>query len=209
MKYIALSFFFLFAAQHSFAQKKAVKMRSSAEGFNIGLQGNTIGWSSDYFTTLDENAGSGYGVGLRAGYGITQLYEVFVQFDKSFMNTDKIDAQSFDYQHIDAGLRFNFGSTTRPLRPFVEAGYSSRQMALTKVFFSVNNYGSLDVKGGSLYLGGGLNYFVSLPVAISLKGSLNPGGKGYVFLNGINSGEKADLTTFRISAGVVLFISQF
>ncbi|MFN8355047.1 MAG: outer membrane beta-barrel protein [Spirosomataceae bacterium] len=209
MKYFVSAFCFLLIVQVSFAQKKAVKMRSSTEGFNIGLTGNTLGWSSDYFSVLDENAGSGYGIGLRAGYGITQLYEVFVQYDKSFMDVQKIDAQSFNYQHIDAGLRFNFGSTTRPFRPFVEAGYSARQMSLNKVFLAVNNYGNLDVKGGGLYLGGGFNYFVALPVALTLKGSLNPGGKGDVYVNNTSIGDKADLSTFRISAGIVLYISQF
>jgi hypothetical protein len=47
-----------------------------------------------------------------------------------------------------------------------------------------------------------------LPIALSVSGSVQIGGKSPIQLNGIDTGDKADVTGVRVSLGVVLFLSE-
>ncbi|WP_128547822.1 outer membrane beta-barrel protein [Larkinella soli] len=185
----------------------AIRQRSSTEGFSLGLQGHMLGWSSDYFQFLDENSGNGLGGGLRAGFGLTQRLELFAQYDATKMNIDNVDAESFRFTTLTGGVRFNFSATTHALRPFVEAGYARRTGKIDQVI-NGNTYDNILFRGGSAHLGAGLNYFLSLPVAITVNGAFQVGGKSAIDLNGAESGDKADVSTFRISAGIIVNLSE-
>lgn len=187
---------------------QTIRQRSTTEGLSIGLQANYLSWSSDYFQFLDENAGTGAGEGLRVGYGLSQRIELFGQYDFSALNATKIAGKDFSFTHITGGLRFNFSATTHALRPFAELGYAYQTGKADQVLNQNNGRDNLIFKGGTVHLGGGLNYFVALPVAITLNASVQAGAKSPVYVNGNNTGDKADITSFRISAGVLLFLSE-
>ncbi|WP_338872897.1 hypothetical protein WBJ53_29135 [Spirosoma sp. SC4-14] len=186
---------------------QTIRQRSTTEGISITLQGHVLGWSSDYFQYLDENAGSGLGYGGRIGYGFNQRLELFAQYDHTGMKKDNIDAKSFTFANATGGVRFNFSATTHALRPFAELGYAYRSGKVEQTFvFTAND--NLQFKAGALHIGAGLNYFVALPVAITLNGALQVGGKSAIAVNGSDLTDKADVTTFRISAGVVFYLSE-
>lgn len=186
---------------------QTIRQRSTTEGVSVTIQAHMLGWSSDYFQYLDENAGSGLGYGGRVGYGFNQRLELFAQYDHTGMKKDNIDAKSFTFSNVTGGLRFNFSATTHALRPFAEVGYAYRSGKLERTFvFTAND--NLQFKAGALHIGAGLNYFVALPVAITLNGALQVGGKSAIVVNGSDLTDKADVTTFRISAGVVFYLSE-
>lgn len=189
-------------------QAQTIRQRSTTEGFNLGLQGHLLGWSSDYFRFLDENAGSGGGVTLRVGYGFSQHLEVFGQYDRTGMNVSDLDAESFRFSHLTGGVRYNFSATTHAFRPFVELGYTHRSGLVSQVV-NGNTYSDINFRGGAAHLGAGINYFVALPVAISLSGSFQTGGKPLVSVDSFDTGDRADVSTFRVSLGVLIFPGEF
>ncbi|GAB3996750.1 hypothetical protein GCM10028807_40100 [Spirosoma daeguense] len=190
------------------SRAQTIRQRSTTEGLSIGIQGTYMGWSSDYFQFLDENSGSGPGFSGRIGYGFNQRYELFAQYDWTTLNADNIAAKSFDFSHMTGGLRFNFSATTRALRPFAELGYTYQTGKADQVLGYNGARDNLLFKGGALHVGAGLNYFVALPVAITLNASLQAGAKSPVIINGFTSADRADVAAFRLSAGVIFFVSE-
>lgn len=184
-----------------------VKVRSNTMGFTAAANLHALGWASEYFKYLDENAGSGIGGGLRLGYGVTQLIEPYLGFDFTTLSVKNVDAQGFKMTHIDAGVRFNLGGTILPVRPFVEGGYSFRKGVIDQV---VNGFDYVDVEfsGGTPHLGGGLNYFPSTAISVFARGLFTLGKKSNLEMNGQKLSEKADVTTFRIGIGVMVNLSE-
>ncbi|GAB3935133.1 outer membrane beta-barrel protein [Larkinella terrae] len=195
----------LFVSTATFSQ--TIRQKSTTEGLSIGLQGHMLGWSSDYFQFLDENSGNGLGFGGRVGFGLTQRFEVFAQYDRTKMNIKNIDAESFTFTNLTGGVRFNFSATTHALRPFAEVGYVHRVGKVDQVINN-NSYDNILFKGGAAHIGAGLNYYLSLPIALTANGSFQVGGKSAIDLNGERTSDKADVSTFRVSLGVILFLSE-
>ncbi|GAB4033567.1 porin family protein [Spirosoma gilvum] len=189
-------------------QAQTIRQQSTTEGLSLSLQGHYMGWSSDYFQFLDENSGSGPGIGERIGYGLNQRYELFGQYDFTSLNPDKIAGKSFHFSHLTGGVRFNFSATTRALRPYAELGYVYQTGKADQVLNGNGGRDNLIFKGGALHVGAGLQYFVALPVAITLNGSFQTLGKYPVSVNGFDLNQKADVTSFRISAGVAVYLSE-
>lgn len=189
------------------AAQGQVRQRSTTQGFNAAVQAHALGWTSEYFQYLDENAGSGSGIGLRIGYGITQLIEPYLAYDWTSMSTSNVDAESFRMSHLDAGLRLNLAGTIHPVRPFVEGGYSFRKGTIKRVI-NGNTYNDLEFSGGTPHLGGGLSFFPKIPISLFAKGLFTVGKKSKVFLDEGETADKSDVTTFRISFGVNFNISE-
>jgi len=187
---------------------QTIRQRSTTEGLSLGLQGNYLSWSSDLFQFLDERSSGGFGGGGRIGYGFSQRFEVFAQYDLNTLPTTDIQAQSFRFSHLTGGVRVNFSATTHALRPYAEVGYSLQAGKVNQIINQNGDKDNILFKGGTGHLGAGLNYFVSLPVAISVGGSVQVGGKLPIQLNGTPTGEMADVRSFRLSAGIILFISE-
>lgn len=204
MKQTSIIFLFLLMSIASMAQ---VRQRSNTKGFNAAVNVHSLGWASEYFQYLDENAGNGVGGGVRFGYGVTQLIEPYIGFDFTSMNVSNVDAQGFKMSHIDFGVRFNLGGTITPFRPFVEGGYSSRTGKITQV---INGFDYVDAEfsGGTPHVGGGLNYFASKGIAIFARGLFTVGKKSNLSIDGSSQTEKADVTTFRIGLGVNVNLSE-
>ncbi|MGZ5286938.1 MAG: outer membrane beta-barrel protein [Flavisolibacter sp.] len=204
MKQTSIIFLFLLMATASMAQ---VRQRSNTKGFNAAVNVHSLGWTSEYFQYLDENAGNGLGGGVRFGYGVTQLIEPYVGFDFTSMNISNVDAQGFKMTHIDFGVRFNLGGTISPFRPFVEGGYSARKGKITQVVNGMS-YVDAEFSGGTPHVGGGINYFASRAIAIFARGLFTVGKKSNLSIDGSTQTEKADVTTFRIGLGVNVNLSE-
>lgn len=203
MKKIILSFLLLF----SLAISAQVKQRSTTKGFSAAISAHTLGWTSTYFQYLDENSPSGYGGGIRLGYGVTEMIEPYIAIDFTTMGTKNIDAQSYKMRHLDIGVRLNFVGNVHPVRPFVEAGYTSLKGTLKQVI-NGSGYVDADFYGGKPHLGGGVSWFPSVPINLFAKGIFTVGKKSNLDIDGVKSPDKPDVTTFRISVGVGFNISE-
>lgn len=184
-----------------------VKQRSTTKGFSAAISGHTLGWTSTYFQFLDENAPNGFGGGIRLAYGVTDMIEPYIAIDFTTMGTSNIDAQSYKIRHLDIGVRLNFVGNVHPVRPFVEAGFTSLKGTLKQV---INGSGYVDAEyyGGKPHLGGGVSWFPSVPINLFAKGIFTVGKKSNLDIDGVKSPDKPDVTTFRISVGVGFNLSE-
>ena len=90
------------------------------------------------------------------------------------MSKSDLDAQSFNMLHLDAGVRINLAGTVHPVRPFVEAGYSFLKGTVDQVISNAS-YIDLEFYGGKPHVGGGLNYFFKIPIAVFAEGIFTVG----------------------------------
>lgn len=200
-------FLILVIVSFCIASEGQVRQRSAIKGFNAAARIHTLGWASDYFQYLDKNASSGFGGGLRVGYGITELLEPYVGFDFTSLGTSDIDAKSFGMTHIDVGLRVNLAGTINPVRPFVQAGYSFLKGKVDEVVNGAS-YVDLQFYGGKPHVGGGLNYFFKIPISVFAEGIFTVGKKSKAKLDGTEISDEPDVTTFRINVGVSFNLSE-
>ena len=185
-----------------------VRQRSATKGFNAAAHAHVLGWASEYFEYLDKNSSSGYGGGIRLGYGITELIEPYLGASFTTLGTSKIDAKSFNMLHLDAGVRVNLAGTVHPVRPFLEAGYSFLKGNVDQVINGANHV-DLEFYGGKPHVGGGVNYFFKIPIAVFAEGIFTVGKKSKAKLNGTEiPTDEPDVTTFRINIGVSFNISE-
>ncbi|RYY52774.1 MAG: hypothetical protein EOO09_20350 [Chitinophagaceae bacterium] len=203
MKKVFLALFLL----GSLVAGAQIKVRSNTKGLNAGAGVHTLGWASTYFEYLDKNAGSGFGGGLRVGYGITQLIEPYIAADFTSMGTGDVDAESFSMTHIDFGVRFNLAGTVSKVRPFVEGGYSSRSGTVKQIILG-QDYVDVKFSGGTPHAGGGLNFFIKPSFALFAHGIFTLGKKSDLSINSTKTTDEPDVTTFRISIGAQFNLSD-
>ena len=184
-----------------------VRQRSTIKGFNAAARAHILGWASDYFEYLDKNAASGFGGGVRLGYGVTELIEPYIGVDFTTLGTSDIDAKSFNMTHVDIGVRVNLAGTVHPVRPFVQAGYSYLSGKVDQVI-NGNSYDNLKFYGGKPHVGGGLHYFFKTPISVFAEGIFTVGKKSKAKLNGTEITDEPDVTSFRVNVGISFNISE-
>lgn len=184
-----------------------IKQRSSAKGFTASASAHVLGWTSEYFQFLDEGAPTGFGGGLRVGYGVTEMIEPYIGFDITTVALKDIDAQSYKMTHVDIGARVNFLGTIHPVRPFAEAGFTYLR-GVIKEIIAGNNYVDATFYGGKPHLGGGVSYYPSVPVSLFAEGIFTIGKKSNLEIDGVKDSDKPDVTTFRINIGVKVNLSE-
>jgi hypothetical protein len=200
-------FLFILTGAHVHGQGE-VRQRSTTKGINAAAQAHVLGWASTYFLYLDKNAPSGFGGGLWIGYGVTELIEPYISYNFTGMGTSKIDAQGFKMSHFDAGVRVNLAGTVHPVRPYLQAGYTYLKGTVDQVI-NGGTYDDVEFYGGKPHLGGGLRYFLKIPVAVFADGIFTVGKKSKTKLNGSEIPDKPDVTTFRINIGISLNLAGF
>lgn len=178
-----------------------IMQRSTTKGLNGAAGVNLIGWSSEYYEFLSENAGSGYGGEIAASYGITELIEPYLGFAYSSIAVNEVDARSMAISQLDIGLRLNFLGTIHAWRPFVQAGYSNRVLSMNEISYDMG-YADVRVKSHAPHVGGGIAYFFNPAWAIYAKGLFTLEGKNSEYFDGQRTGEEPDITTFRVTVGV-------
>lgn len=178
-----------------------IMQRSSTKGLNAAAGINLLGWSSEYYEFLSENAGSGYGVDLSASYGITELIEPYLGFAYSSIGVSEVDAQSMFMTQLDAGLRLNFLGTIHAWRPFVQAGYSNRVLGMNEISYDTE-YVDVKVKAHTFHAGGGMAYFFNPSLGVFAQGLFTLDGSNTESINGTDTGGEPDITAFRVTLGV-------
>lgn len=178
-----------------------IMQRSATKGLNLSGGVNLMGWSSEYYEFLSEEASSGYGAGLAASYGITELVEPYLGFTYSSIAVGEVDAKSMSMSQLDVGVRLNFFGTIHAWRPFVQAGYSNRVLGMNDISYG-EGYVDVKVKAHTPHLGGGVAYFFNPAWSVYAKGLFSLEGKNKEFFDGQSTGEEPDITAFHVTLGV-------
>ncbi|WP_262247579.1 porin family protein [Parapedobacter soli] len=178
-----------------------IMQRSTIKGLNLAAGVNMMGWSSDYYELLAEDAGSGYGAGVAASYGITELIEPYLGFTYSSITMDNVDAKSMSMSQLDIGVRLNFLGTIHAWRPFVQAGYSNRTLGMNDISYG-EGYVDVRIKAHTPHVGGGVAYFFNPQLSVFAKGLFSLEGKNKEFFDGQNTGTEPDVTAFHVTLGV-------
>ena len=178
-----------------------IMQRSSIKGLNAAAELNLLGWSSEYYEFLSENAGSGYGAGISASYGITELIEPYLGYTYSSIGTSNIEAQGLSMSQLDIGMRLNFLGTIHAWRPFVQAGYSNRVLGMNEIANGAD-YVDVRVKAHAPHVGGGVAYFFNPAWSVYAKGLFTLEGKNNEFIDEHDTGAEPDITGFHVSVGV-------
>lgn len=197
---------FIFVSFASFAQVQPLEMKSNTEGFSVGVQLNTLGWSSKYFTVLDEEEPSGYGVGIELGYGITQRFELIGRFDFSTLAIQN-DWDYFTFNNAELLARFNPGSTTKRFRPYVEIGAASANIGVSPILFN-NNLVAYNMSGFAIAYGGGFNYFLNRNLLITLNAAGSSGSISDFTVDGTFIEDKPDVSNFRVRLGARFYFKD-
>jgi Outer membrane protein beta-barrel domain len=188
----------------SYAQS-TLTVRSNTEGLHIGVSGNYAHWTSSYFSKLDEYEPMGLGGGVSLGYGINQHIEIIGSYNwHTFSFKETWDEYSLS--SVGAAFRYNMGGTLQAIRPFVEVGYNYQNIFITPVDLD-GQLVDLQLKGGQVGVGGGLNFFASPKFAINIKAGANLGKFSSFLLGSEGQLDKPDAKIFHFGLGLNYFLN--
>ena len=164
----------------------------------IGRDGQSLTLDEDGFS----NGDTGGGLTLRAGWGVSDQFTIYLGFGAAAMEGD-IEGETFDYAWggIDLGTRFNFRAGEAVV-PYLDAGL--RGVA------AVYDEGGIDLEltGGGFTFGGGVSFFVSPAVAFDLGLRLGAGNINEITLGNISTdldGDEFGYGEVRCSLGMVCY----
>lgn len=154
---------------------------SDTRGLSLGLY---LNGSALQFEDSDE-AESGGGFSLHAGYGFTDHLAVFMRLNGAEIESSDVEGDSYALAHVDIGARYSFGGPAAALRPFVQGALNARAFA-----YDLGTEGTLEARGSGFSGGAGLEYFFSRSLAVEGALSFSSG----TFSEGrVGDGEWVDL----------------
>jgi opacity protein-like surface antigen len=182
------------------AQQATPAMKSNTEKLmlSVALGGTSI--KSDEFENESESGG---GFSLQAGWGFTRLFTLLVDASGAVLGDDD---EEFVLVHFDLLGRLNFANPQRAWVPYVEGGISARVAGQDDIEI-VDDGGSqevdLEISGGGLTFGGGVQYHVRPTVALGAGIRWTVGEFSTVKINNVSvDGFELDATSTRLMFGV-------
>jgi len=164
---------------------------------NIHFGGVTISFDED-----NQNTQAGGGGGIAVGYGFSPLFAVVMNVDAAVADSDDL-ADPYALTHVDLLGRFHFGSGSRVLVPFLEAGFNGRAGA-------IRNEGlELSIQGGGLTLGGGMKYFVSTGLSLDLVADASIGSFTTASLKGGGASIDVDVDIAAVSGRLAFGLTWY
>ena len=140
--------------------------QADRSGFWIGARLQSTGLSTDNgFDTTTEGGG---GVALEAGYAFSRVAGVYLSVGGSAMQGED-GGEDYTLGSAYLGGRFNL-TPSKALNPYLLVGLTGQSAA----FDVAGTSADLEVSGGGLYAGVGLDY--ALSPALSIDGRLTVGG---------------------------------
>lgn len=172
---------------------------SHTEG--LYLSARTGGYSIAYKGDVE---GTGGGFGVRAGYGFSELFTVYVGMGgASISEGDGFEGlptgDSYGLLLIDAGGRFHFRRESRWV-PFLEA-----EANIVGVWFDDADDAEVQYGGASASLGGGMLYFLSPTIAAEGAASFTAGSLMEREIAGSTDDVDIGLAGVRLHLGVSLY----
>lgn len=189
------------AALAAFATDASAQDRSSTRGVVLGAHLNSSS------IQVDEDGGSdaetGIGLGVMLGYGFSDAVTVFLRGDFAQVEYEGEEDESYVLGNVDLGARYIFGLPSAALRPYVELGLTGTAV---QDDVPVDGGRTVDVQlsGGALMLGGGLEYFFSRAASLDVGLVLGKGQLTDAQVDGESVGDEfpdTDFTTVRLNLG--------
>jgi len=174
--------------------------RANTEKLMLSLSLDGASLSSD---GLRDERQSGGGFSAQVGWGFTRLFTLLVDASGAVLNPDDNEAVLV---HFDLLGRFSFTNPGRAWVPFVETGISARIAGQDDAVVIVEDDPQtvdLEMSGGGLTFGGGLQYHVTPAIALGAGLRWTVGEFGTVKFNNVErDGFKMDATTTRLNLGI-------
>jgi opacity protein-like surface antigen len=144
---------------------------------------------------------SGGGFSAQLGWGFTRLFTLLADASGAVLNDEE-----HVLVHFDLLGRFNFTNPGRAWVPFVDAGISARiagQDDAAVVVDDETRTVDLEMSGGGLTVGGGLEYYLTPAIALGASVRWTVGEFSTVKFNNVDiDGFKLDATTTRLDLRV-------
>lgn len=169
--------------------------KSRSQRFFLGASYEGVGVVAED----SDEAESGRGFGITAGYGFTNRLALYTQFSgASVESIDFID--NYGAGHFDIGLRVHFRAPAKTVVPFLQVGVSGRALVFDDGVDKLESSGT----GGSF--GAGLNAHFTPALAFTTGATWSFGSVGDVKLNGVKlPSESVGMTTARVHFGLIWF----
>ena len=174
--------------------------RANTEKLMLSL---ALGGASLRSDGLRDEHQSGGGFSAQLGWGFTRLFTLLADASGAVLNQDD---EELVLVHFDLLGRFNFTNPRRAWVPFVDVGISARiagQDDAVVVVEDETQTVDLEMSGGGLTVGGGLDYHVTPAIALGASVRWTVGEFSTVkFNNAEFDGFKMDATSTRLNLGV-------
>ena len=175
--------------------------RANTEKLMLSL---ALGGASLYSEDLEKERHSGGGFSGQVGWGFTRLFTLLVDASGAVMDQD--EDNEFVLVHFDLLGRFNFNNGRRAWVPFVEGGISARVAGQDNTVVIGDNgpqQVNLEISGGGITLGGGIQYYVAPAWALGASLRWTTGEFSTVKFNNVSiDGFELDATSTRLNLGV-------
>lgn len=179
----------------------ATTPRANTEKLMLSL---ALGGASLYSEDFEKERHSGGGFSGQVGWGFTRLFTLLVDASGAVMDQD--EDNEFVLVHFDLLGRFNFNNGHRAWVPFVEGGISARVAGQDNTIVIGDNgpqQVNLEISGGGITLGGGIQYYVAPAWALGASLRWTTGEFSTVKFNNVSiDGFELDATSTRLNLGV-------
>ena len=177
--------------------------RANTEKLMLSLAFDGAALSSD---GLRDESQSGGGFSGQVGWGFTRLFTLIGGASGAVLNPGDDEHVLI---HFDLLGRFNFTNPSRAWVPFVDVGISARVAGQDDAVVEVEDVPQtvdLEMSGGGLTFGGGLNYYFTPAIALGANLRWTLGEFSTVKFNSDEiDGFKMDATTTRLSLGITWY----
>ena len=129
-------------------------------GLHLGAAINATSIKLDETEFSDDDSDSGLGLNLHAGYNFTRNFGLLLNLTGASVDAD--DADDYGVAHIDLLGRASFPGRSA-LVPFVEVGLTG-----VGASYEPELADKVELRGGGITIGAGLNYFFSQRAAFDL-----------------------------------------
>jgi hypothetical protein len=168
-----------------------------AQAQNVLTQGLSLGLDVSYANvTLDgeglDESESGLGFGVRAGYGVSRMWQPYLNFSRNTFEVEDTDAS---LQSIDLGTRVNFPLAGKSWVPFADVSYNIRSATIEDAG------GDLELEGSSFSLGGGVQWFMNSQWSLDGALQYQMGGFDEGEMGGLSGDVDIDANTLRLNFG--------
>ena len=180
----------------------AQETKSKTTGLLLGLHLN--GTAAQY-EDVDETE-SGGGLGFTVGYGFNRHFTLYLTADAGLLEfRDWLWSGQYSMGHVDIGGRYMFARDSRKVVPYLDAALTGRAIA-SEVNFQLGNanlVGDIDITGGGLSAGGGVEIFFKPTLALDLALKWSVGTfNSYQFEGQDLDLESTSATTTRFNLGL-------
>ena len=167
-------------------------------GLHLGAAVNATSIKLDETAFSDDERENGYGANLYLGYNFTRNLGLLVSLTAANINDS--DTEDFSVAHVDLAGRVSFPGRSA-LVPYLElsvAGVGAEYLA---------SGGEVELEGGGVGFGGGLNYFFTRRAALDLGFRYTVGefGTAKIADREVDSGDGVGFNTTRLNLGLAFY----